>query len=127
VTSVPPAAPAPAPSATPAPSPPAPADSARAPRRRAAWYRYGEAASLGIEMAIAVAVGTFGGLWLEARLGGAPWTALAGVLTGIGAAAVAVVRTVTKFHADLGAARVAARVEGRAADGDPHAPGDRAR
>jgi F0F1-type ATP synthase assembly protein I len=65
-----------------------------------------EAASLGIEMAVAVFLGAFGGIWLERNVTHvAPWTSLAGLAIGLGAAVVAVVRTVRNFHAREAARR----------------------
>ena len=61
-------------------------------RRPAAWYRYAQASSVGLEMGLSVAVGVGAGLYLEGRFGGAPWVGLAGLAFGIGAAALAVVR-----------------------------------
>ncbi|RMG94451.1 MAG: AtpZ/AtpI family protein [Deltaproteobacteria bacterium] len=61
--------------------------------RRAPWFRYAQASTVGIEMGLSVAVGVFGGLWLERNVTGvAPWTSLAGLAIGLGAAILAVVR-----------------------------------
>ncbi len=73
--------------------------------RRAPWFRYAQASTVGIEMGLSVAVGVFGGIYLERRLGGAPWTSLAGLAVGLGAAVLSVVRA-------AGRVRRHARAEG---------------
>lgn len=101
-------------------------------RRPAAWYRYAQASSVGLEMGLSVAVGVGAGLYLEGRFGGAPWVGLAGLAFGIGAAALAVVRASQRHRegADPSAPTLAGdgpadRVEGpgnegsdRSADGE---------
>jgi F0F1-type ATP synthase assembly protein I len=73
---------------------------AKTPRERAPWFRYTDAASVGIEMVVAITICALGALWLERNVTHwAPWTSLIGILVGVGAAAKAVLR----------AARTAAR------------------
>jgi F0F1-type ATP synthase assembly protein I len=63
------------------------------PRGRAAWFRYTDAASVGIEMVVAITVCALGALWLERNVTHwSPWTSILGMLVGIGAAAKAVLR-----------------------------------
>lgn len=70
--------------------------------KRAAWFELAEAASLGIEMAVSVAIGWFGGRWLETNVTHwAPHTRWLGLAFGLGAAAMAVVRTVIVFRKKL--------------------------
>ncbi|MGB1274507.1 MAG: AtpZ/AtpI family protein [Nannocystaceae bacterium] len=69
------------------------------PDRRARWYELSEAASLGIEMAVAIAIGAWGGRWLETNVTHwKPWTFYIGLTIGIGAAVNGVVRTARKFQ-----------------------------
>jgi F0F1-type ATP synthase assembly protein I len=68
----------------------------------AAWYRYTDAASIGIEIAVAVTVGALGGMWLEHNVTHwAPWTTVIGFLVGVLAASKAVVRTARNYKASL--------------------------
>lgn len=80
------------------------------PPKRAAWFRYTDTASVGIEMVVAVAIGAFGGMWLERNVTHwAPWTTLLGIAVGLGAAVKAVVRTARTYKRDLAAAAAAER------------------
>ncbi len=64
-------------------------------RGRAEWYEHASAASIGIEMAVAITLGAISGMWLEAHVTHwAPWTTLIGLMFGIAAAALAIVRTI---------------------------------
>lgn len=51
---------------------------------------------LGMEMAIAVLLGTWGGNWLDDRLGYRPWGALLGFGVGLGAAVLGVMRAMQR-------------------------------
>ena len=67
------------------------------PRGRATWFRYADAASVGIEMVVAITICALGALWLERNVTHwSPWTSILGLLVGIGAAGKAVLR-VTKL------------------------------
>ncbi len=80
----------------------APAKDETAPPKKAAWVRYGDAASIGMEIAIAITVGALGGMWLEHNVTHwAPWTTLIGLLVGILAAGKAVLRTVKSYKGSL--------------------------
>lgn len=88
---------------------------------RAQWFELAEAASVGIEMAVAVSIGHFGGLWLEKNVTHwAPQTRWIGLAVGLGAAILAVVRTAMVFQKKLAqeeaaeAAEVAAAAEAAA-------------
>lgn len=56
------------------------------------WRVAGIYSAVGIEMALAVGIGTWGGMAADDRFGFAPWGALAGFVVGVGAAALAVWR-----------------------------------
>lgn len=72
------------------------------PVKRAAWYRYTDASSVGIEMAVAVTVCTVAGHYAERYLTHwSPWTTLIGVLVGVMAAAQAVIRTAKTYQRSL--------------------------
>lgn len=63
------------------------------PRQRAPWFRYTDAASVGIEMVVAITLCALGALWLERNVTHwSPWTSILGILVGIGAASKAVLR-----------------------------------
>ncbi|MEZ4382916.1 MAG: AtpZ/AtpI family protein [Nannocystaceae bacterium] len=86
---------------------------------RAQWFELAEAASVGIEMAVAVAIGHFGGLWLERNVTHwAPYTRWLGLAAGLGAAILAIVRTARTFQAKL-EAEEAAEAAAKAAAADP--------
>jgi F0F1-type ATP synthase assembly protein I len=98
---------------------------ARQPPKRAAWFRYTDTASVGIEMVLAVAIGAFAGMWLERNVTHwSPWTTLIGVGIGLGAAIKAVVRTARTYKRELAADREAAQIEGRADHDDREAKDD---
>ncbi len=84
--------------------------------KRAQWFELAEAASVGIEMAVAVSIGHFGGLWLEKNVTHwAPQTRWIGLAVGLGAAILAVVRTARVFQAKL-AQEEAAEAAAKAAE-----------
>lgn len=85
----------------PAELPPAEVPAAKVPRGKAAWYKHAGNASIGIEMAAAIAIGTGVGIWLENNVTfWKPWTMIIGFFVGCGAAAAAVVRVVMEIEAD---------------------------
>lgn len=87
------------------------------PRKQAQWYQLTEASSVGLEMAVAVAIGAFGGMWLQNHVTHwRPWTLYLGLAVGIGAAAKAVVRAVRKIQR-IEAAEEAAREQEERGDG----------
>lgn len=72
------------------------------PPKQAAWYRYTDAASIGIEIAVAVALCTVGGYYLERYVTHwSPWTTLLGVLVGVLAAAKAIMRTARTYKRQI--------------------------
>jgi F0F1-type ATP synthase assembly protein I len=76
------------------------------PKRRvhgkAAWFRYSSAASVGIEIAVAIVGCTLVANWLQAKYTHwAPWTTMIGFAIGIGAAINALVRTAKQFQREV--------------------------
>lgn len=72
------------------------------PHKPATWYRYMDASSLGIEMAVSVVLGAAAGIWLEKNVTHwAPWTSLLGMMLGIATAARAIVRTARKYNRQM--------------------------
>ncbi len=47
------------------------------------WRYLGLAFNFGISLALAMAIGYFGGRWLDGRLGTEPWFALVGLVLGV--------------------------------------------
>ncbi|MEM9454100.1 MAG: AtpZ/AtpI family protein [Myxococcota bacterium] len=83
----------------------------RAPPKRALWFQYTDASSLGIEMAVAVSFGAIGGYYVERYLTHwSPWTMLLGFTFGVTVAIRAVIRTARSYQASL--RRDAAAAEG---------------
>lgn len=58
------------------------------------WRLAARYSTVGIEMTVAVTLGTLGGHWLDHRLGTAPWFLGFGLLVGIGAAIRTILRIV---------------------------------
>lgn len=73
-----------------------------APPKRARWFLYTDASSLGIEIAVAVTAGAVGGYYIERYLTHwSPWTMLLGFAFGVVVAAKAVLRTARAYQASL--------------------------
>ena len=64
------------------------------------WQLAARYSSVGIEMALSVAVGTLGGRWLDTKLETEPYLFWFGLVVGIGAATKAVVRIARRTHLD---------------------------
>ena len=62
--------------------------------QRQMWRLAGRFSAVGIEMAVAVAVGTLGGYWLDEKLDTTPYLFWFGFVVGTGAAVRAIVRVV---------------------------------
>lgn len=74
----------------------------RAPPKRARWFLYTDASSLGIEIAVAVTAGALGGYYIERYLTHwSPWTMLLGFAFGLVVAVRAVLRTARAYQASL--------------------------
>lgn len=77
-------------------------DEPHAPPRRAKWFLYTDASSLGIEIAVAITFGALGGYALERYLTHwSPWTMLLGFAFGVVVATKAVLRTARAYQASL--------------------------
>jgi F0F1-type ATP synthase assembly protein I len=73
-----------------------------APPKRAVWFRYTDASSVGIEMVISIVVCALGALWLERNVTHwSPWTSLIGIGLGLGAATKAVFRAAKSYRRQL--------------------------
>lgn len=68
----------------------------------APWFRYTSAASVGIEIAVAIIGCTLLARWIELRYTHwSPWTTLIGFGIGVGAAVNALVRTARQFQLEV--------------------------
>jgi F0F1-type ATP synthase assembly protein I len=84
------------------------------PPKRARWFIYTDASSLGIEIAVAVTAGAAMGYYAERYLTHwSPWTMLLGFVFGVVVAVKAVLRTARTYQASL---RRDAAEEARARD-----------
>lgn len=66
------------------------------PRLQQDWKALGDYGTLGLEVALSVAVGLFGGQWLDKKLGTGGWLTWVGFAYGLAAAARAIYRAVRK-------------------------------
>ncbi|MEM7159448.1 MAG: AtpZ/AtpI family protein [Myxococcota bacterium] len=74
----------------------------KTPPKRAIWFQYTDASSIGIEMAVAISIGAVGGYYIERYLTHwSPWTMLIGFAVGVAAAVKAVLRTARTYQASL--------------------------
>lgn len=74
------------------------------PHQPARWFRYTDASSLGIEIAVAISVSAFAGRYVEEHwTHWSPWTTLIAIAIGIAAAGRAVVRTARNYKRQLAA------------------------
>jgi ATP synthase protein I len=62
------------------------------------WRIAGFTGAVGIEVAVAIAIGAFGGQWLDRKLGTTPWLTYFGFAAGIGAAIKALVRVTREYR-----------------------------
>jgi len=62
------------------------------------WRIAGSTGAVGIEVAVAIAIGYFGGQWLDRRLGTGPWLTIIGFAAGVGAAIKALVRVTREYR-----------------------------
>ncbi len=90
------------------------------PHKPATWYRYMDASSLGIEIAVSVVLGAAAGMWLEKNVTHwAPWTSVIGMMLGVATAARAIVRTARKYTRQLREQDAFEKAEAAKASGDP--------
>ncbi len=47
------------------------------------WKGYGTYGSVGLELAVSVLLGLFGGRWLDSKLGTGPWLTWFGIILGV--------------------------------------------
>lgn len=77
-------------------------DPPKKPHRPATWYRYMDASSLGIEIAISVVLGAGVGMWLEKNVTHwSPWTSVIGMMLGVATAGRALFRTARSYTKQL--------------------------
>ena len=57
-----------------------------------------EEATVGVELAVQLTVGTLGGLWLDKRLGTTPWLMWFGIVVGVGACVRTIMRLIRGTH-----------------------------
>jgi F0F1-type ATP synthase assembly protein I len=65
------------------------------------WRIAGNTGAVGIEIAVAVFIGYYGGRFLDRKLGTEPWISYAGLLAGIGAAIKALLRVIRSYRRDV--------------------------
>ena len=65
------------------------------------WRIAGSTGAVGFEVAAAIAIGYFGGNYLDQKLGTKPWLMYLGLLAGIGAAIKALVRVTREYKRDV--------------------------
>ena len=66
------------------------------------WRIAGTTGAVGIEIAAAIAIGYFGGHYLDGKFGTQPWLMYVGILAGIGAAIKALVRVTRNYRREQG-------------------------
>lgn len=83
---------------------------------QATWFRYTSAASIGLEIAVAIVGCTLAALWIENNYTHwSPWTMLIGFAVGVGAAVKALVRTAKQHRRDIEAREAREAAEAAAA------------
>jgi ATP synthase protein I len=65
------------------------------------WHTFGSTSAVGLEIAVAIIIGYFGGQYLDRRLGVAPWLTWVGFGAGVGASIKALVRVVRSYKKSL--------------------------
>jgi ATP synthase protein I len=71
------------------------------PEAKKMWHSAGTTGAVGLEIAVAIGIGYFGGQYLDRKLGVAPWLTWVGFLAGVGAATKAVLRVVRSYNKSL--------------------------
>jgi ATP synthase protein I len=72
------------------------------PEAKKMWRIAGTTGAVGIEIAVAIAIGYFGGHYLDRKFGTQPWLSYLGLLAGVGAAVKALVRVTRQYRRDEG-------------------------
>jgi len=62
------------------------------------WRIAGSTGAVGFEVAVAIAIGYFGGHWLDGKLRTGPWLTIIGFVAGVGAAIKALVRVTRDYR-----------------------------
>jgi ATP synthase protein I len=83
--------------------------------RMTPWKDYGRYGSVGIDLILSMAVGYYGGRWIDARVGAHGWITLAGFLAGLGVGFRTIFRAGKHMQRDI------ERAELREHGGDPWA------
>jgi len=65
------------------------------------WATAASAGAVGIEIAVAIGIGYFGGQYLDRKLGVAPWLTWIGFGAGVGASIKALIRVVRSYQKSL--------------------------
>ncbi len=65
------------------------------------WAIAGSTGAVGIEIAVAIGIGYFGGRYLDQKLGTTPWLMWLGFAAGVGAGIKALIRVVRSYQRSL--------------------------
>ena len=65
------------------------------------WRTAAQTGAVGIEIAVSIAIGYFGGVWLDGKFHSTPWLKWIGFGAGIGAAIKALVRVTRSYKKSL--------------------------
>jgi ATP synthase protein I len=71
------------------------------PEAKKMWATAASTGAVGIEIAVAIGIGYFGGQYLDRKLGLAPWCMWLGFAAGIGASIKALIRVVRTYKKSL--------------------------
>jgi ATP synthase protein I len=71
------------------------------PEAKKMWATAGSTGAVGIEIAVAIGIGYFGGQYLDRRLGVTPWLSWVGFAAGVGASIKAVIRVARSYQKSL--------------------------
>jgi ATP synthase protein I len=71
------------------------------PEAKKMWAVAASTSAVGLEIALAIGIGYFGGRYLDGKLGSAPWLAWVGFGAGVGAGIKALIRVVRTYQKSL--------------------------
>jgi ATP synthase protein I len=71
------------------------------PEAKKMWATAASTGAVGLEIAVAIGIGYFGGQYLDRRLGTAPWLSWVGFAAGVGAGIKALMRVVRLYKKSL--------------------------